>query len=443
MKKYSKFVMMLLMGTLTMGFSACSDDDEEEETELLQSDPDYDNDGGDANACNMKEIVRTYLNDVVNPTYKSLADNTQILYDACQTLNSKGKAGTLTQADIDAACDAFKNARREWEQSEAFLYGAATDNDIDPHIDSWPLDHSQLVEALNDNSVISGINGENPAKYVYDNNGNFDSVLGFHGLEFVLFRNGANRTLAAINNGKETESGLESVSTLDELAFAAAVSGDLRNMIFLLEYGWGGNNVSTAHKEQLNAASWVVSNTRYAGLSPASISYTNYLLRTKLEAGYFTKWQETLQNIFIGGCSNICNEVYNQKLGQAYRVATGVGEEEDAGDYIESPYSKRSFIDYQDNIRSIRNSLYGARNVDTPVENSLMTYMKNKNYSGYSTLNTALDEAITALQTAIDSGIAFVDNPGHQQVKTCIDKIEALDNALNEAGSWIAKQAEE
>ncbi len=26
------------------------------------------------------------------------------------------------------------------KQSESFLYGAATDNDIDPHIDSWPLD---------------------------------------------------------------------------------------------------------------------------------------------------------------------------------------------------------------------------------------------------------------------------------------------------------------
>lgn len=314
----------------------------------------------------MKEIVKTYVNDVVNPTYKSLADNAQTLYEACQTLNAKGQAGTLTQSDIDDACEAFKNARRDWEQSEAFLYGAASDNEIDPHIDSWPLDHTQLVEALNDAKVINGIKGTNADKFVYDNNSNFDSVLGFHGLEFVLFRNGANRTLASILNGKETEEGLQTVNTLDELAFAAAVSGDLRNMIFLLEYGWAGATIEASHKTQLDNASWVVNDTRNAGLCRFGISYTDYMLNTKLSNGYFNTWQETLQNIFVGGCSNICQEVYTQKLGQAYRVATGNGEDEDAADYIESPYSKRSFIDYQDNIRSIRNSLYGARGAQAP-----------------------------------------------------------------------------
>ncbi len=123
-------------------------------------------------------------------------------------------------------------------------------------------------------------------------------------------------------------------------------------------------------------------------------------------------------------------EVYTQKLGQAYRVATGHGGttedgEAESRDYIESPYSKRSFIDYQDNIYSIKNSLYGTRDVNatTPVANSLMTIMKKYNYSGYSALNTALDEAIAALESAKKSGIAFVDNPVHMlQVKTCIDR---------------------
>lgn len=428
MNKFTKSVMMLLMGAVTLGFMSCSDDEETTEG---------------SNDCFMKEIVKNYTDNVVNPTYASLADNAQVLYDACQTLYANGKAGTLTQKDIDAACEAFKNARMEWERSEAFLYGAASDNEIDPHIDSWPLDHRQLVDALNSASIMEGIKGDNADKFIYDNNGDFGSVCGFHGLEFVLFRNGANRTLEAINAGKETEPGLQSVNTLDELAFAAAVSGDLRNMIFLLEYGWAGANIKAAHKTQLDKAQWVINGTRNAGLSPYGTSYTEYSLKTKLSGGYFTKWQETLNNIFIGGCSNICNEVYNQKLGQAYRVATGTGGEEDAGDYIESPYSKRSFIDYQDNIRSIKNSLYGKRDASEPVEKSIMAYLKSKNYDGYNTLNTALNEAIAALETAKNSGIAFVDNPGHQQVKNCIDKVEALDNALNEAGNWIYNQPEE
>ena len=153
---------------------------------------------------------------------------------------------------------------------------------------------------------------------------------------------------------------------------------------------------------------------------------------------------ETLENVFVGGCSSICQEVYTQKLGQAYRVATGQGGttedgEAESRDYIESPYSKRSFIDYQDNIYSIKNSLYGTRDVNatTPEANSLMTIMKKYNYSGYSALNTALDEAIASLESAKKSGTAFVDNPAHAQVKTCIDKINTLDDELNNAGAWF------
>ena len=153
-----------------------------------------------------------------------------------------------------------------------------------------------------------------------------------------------------------------------------------------------------------------------------------------------------LENVFVGGCSSICQEVYTQKLGQAYRVATGQGGttedgEAESRDYIESPYSKRSFTDYQDNIYSIKNSLYGTRDVNatTPETNSLMTIMKKYNYSGYSALNTALDEAIAALESAKKSGTAFVDDPAHAQVKTCIDKINTLDDELNNAGKWFRK----
>ena len=70
--------------------------------------------------------------------------------------------------------------------------------------------------------------------------------------------------------------------------------------------------------------------------------------------GMFKTWQETVSNIISGGCSDIAQEVFTQKLGQAYRVAAGQGEGDDAIDYIESPYSKRSFQDYQDNIYSIK-----------------------------------------------------------------------------------------
>jgi len=432
MKKVTKLAMFLLAGTLATGFVSCSsDDDEVINTTILTPE--------------QQNAVANYINEVVKPTYLDLAEKSDILYKACQNLYQKRKAGTLTQNDIDAACEAFKGARRDWEQSESFLYGAASDNEIDPHIDSWPLDHDQLTRALNNADVIAGINGENPAKYVYDNNGNFDSVLGFHGLEFVLFRNGKNRTVADFNAEKETEQGLTSVSTVNEAAFAAAVAGDLRNMTYLLEYGWLGTSIPTSHVNQLADAMWVVNGTRHKGLSPKLIPYRDYSQFATTENGMFASWHETLNNIFIGGCSGICEEVASQKLGQAYRKATGTGTQDDAANYIESPYSKRSFQDYQDNIYSIKNSLYGVRgteNISTPAKYSIMNFLKNNNYPKYNELNNALNEAIAALETAKKSGIAFIDQPGNPQVKTCIDKVDALNEALNTAGTWINQQTD-
>ena len=88
-----------------------------------------------------------------------------------------------------------------------------------------------MVSALNNQKIIAGINGENPSKFIYTENKHFDSVIGFHGLEFVLFREGKERT-AAMLNANETEKGMASVKGIDELAFAAAVAGDIYNINF-------------------------------------------------------------------------------------------------------------------------------------------------------------------------------------------------------------------
>ena len=441
MKKTFKNVMMLVAAmTLSLGFASCGDDNDDPTTT------------GIIPTSEMSAVADTYINDVVYPTYQDLRDNCKTLHEACANLHTKAQAGTLTDADVEAACEAFKNARRQWERSEAFLYGAATDHEIDPHIDSWPLDHDQLVEALNSSAVMNGIKGQG-SQYVFENNGDFDSVLGFHGLEFVLFRNGAPRT-AAMFNANETEEGMTTVKGIDELAFADAVSGDIYNMTTLLHYGWTQDNTDY---------SWINSNCKWVfsvkdnsedeegghtttggknGLCAAGTGYGAWLLKGATTEGWFQTWQETMENALVAGCSNICQEVYTQKLGQAYRVATGQGGEDESRDYIESPYSKRSFIDYQDNIYSIKNSLYGTRDVNatSPVTNSMMSIMKKYNYERYNDLNNALNAAIKALGDAYASGKAFVDAPADPQVKTCIDKVNELDDELNQAGAWFRKQ---
>ena len=436
MKKiFTKAIMFAMALALPLGITSCSSSDNDSTT-----------DGNTVPASELSAVSNTYVNDIIYPTYAALRTNAGTLKDACEQAYAHAKAGSLTDSDIEKACEAFKDARREWERSESFLYGAAENNEIDPHIDSWPLDKDQLVQALNNKSLIAGINGSEPAKFIYSENSDFQSVIGFHGLEFVLFRNGAARKVADLN-ANETQEGMTSVKGIDELAFAAAVAGDIYNMTTLLQYGWNGD---TTLGSWLNTnCKWVIEGLAKAeesagALSSAGIGFGDFLLNATQSNGWFTTWQETLENVLRGGCSNICQEVYTQKLGQAYRVATGhQGTTEDGEaesiDYIESPYSKRSFIDYQDNIYSIKNTLYGTRDITatSPETNSLMTIMKKYNYSGYSALSTALNEAIAALETAKNSGKAFVDAPGDTQVKTCIDKVNTLDDELNNAASWF------
>ena len=442
MKKIQNFVMAFLLGAMTIGFTACSSDNGgngefdlpdvgQATTSISSSDKE------------MQKVAKNYVQEVVYPTYQALASNARKLYSAAQTLYKSAEAGTMTQNEINAACEAFKKTRQEWERSEAFLFGSATDNELDPHIDSWPLDRDELEKALTNENLIAGFKSENPAKFVSEHNTEFQSVLGFHGMEFVLFRNGAQRTVEALK-ANDTDEGVTSVKGIDELAFLQAVAADVRNITALLEFTWMGSAASNETKAILSGeGSYVFSTLRYNGLaSNGTMCFGQFLLSPSSTTGY-TSWQGTMNQIFVGGCSNICAEVADQKLGQAYRVATGQGNPtEDSKEYIESPYSHRSFIDYQDNIYSIKNSLYGTRDIKatTPVENSMLSLLKKMNYPGYNNLINALNAAIQALETAKNSGKSFVEEPGAQRVKDCIEAVDKLDKEINNAGSWINLQ---
>ena len=439
MKKIQKFVMAFLFGAMTIGFTACSSDNGETydlpevgqaTTSVSTSDKE------------MQKVTKNYVQNVIYPTYQALAANARTLYGAAQALYQAAEAGTMTQSHIDAACEAFKDTRREWERSEAFLFGSAERNQLDP-----PLDRDELEKALKNQTLIAGFKSENPAKFVSEHNTEFQSVLGFHGMEFVLFRNGAHRTAEALK-ANDTDEGVTSVKGIDELAFLQAVAGDVRNITALLEFTWMGSATSNESKAILSGeGSYVFSTLRYNGLAAnGTMCYGQFLLSPSATTGYIS-WQGTMNQILVGGCSSICAEVADQKLGQAYRVATGhAGTTEDGEkesiDYIESPYSHRSFIDYQDNIYSIKNSLYGTRDitVTTPAENSMLSLLKKMNYSGYDNLVSALNTAIQALETAKNSGKSFVEEPGAQRVKDCIDAVSALNDEINKAGSWINLQ---
>ena len=166
-------------------------------------------------------------------------------------------------------------------------------------------------------------------------------------------------------------------------------------------------------------------------LTGSDKTYGENMLGASEKGSTYATWQETLSSILIAGCSNICNEVANAKMGNAHS-----GEDVN---YIESPYSKKSFQDFIDNILSIQYSLYGKAGATSAQPQSLMTYFKNHNYSGAPDIQKALDDSIAALKACQSKG-AFVDIYRDASVQKAMDAVNDLDEQLNKAAEWIVKQ---
>lgn len=449
MKKVSRFVMAFLLGAfMTTSFTACSDSNDNGSTDEIEN-PAISNQWTGEQSV-MWEAANQYINNVIYPTYTDLATHAATLYQKALDIQTKKNAGTLTDDDIKAACLAFEDARRDWERSEAFLYGSATDNNIDPHMDSWPLDPGQVGDLLSNADMVAGLTGSDPIGFVRANNGKFDTALGFHGVEYVLFRNKAYRTAADFADGKMDESVSADDGTkktflaANEIPFLVAVTGDLRDHCYWLEVSWKGQAASAEAKArvaELGFPTHANQNNGYyygADMLMAGHQYSSY---NTIEAALVTI-------VGASGCGNICNEVQEQKLGQAWRVENGQGGttedgEKESAAYIESPYSGRSFIDYRDNLYSIKNSLYGNRLADAngdPDAKSILNYLKAYNYDGYNDLVNALDAAIQSLTDPINEGKHFVDDPGAGYVKNAMDKIKALNDQLINAANWIEKR---
>ena len=370
----------------------------------------------------LKAAVEGYVPGVIYKIYDNLADETETLYNQLSDLKKKD---TYTQADIDRICVTFLSARKWWEQSEAFLYGAATAYGIDPHIDSWPLDKDKLAKSLSNAETIADLDE--------DGAGAVDEVgaasLGFHGIEFIIFRDGKNRTAAAISGVEDDEAFAgRSVTGKSEVIFAVAVAEDLRNRCFELQAAWDPDCPA-------DRLALVEDELELPTAMDSGLTYGENLLQTGKAGSTYRNWPEAVSSILVAGCSNICNEVANTKIGTAHYVNS----KEYDPNYIESPYSKNSYEDFKDNILSIQYSLYGGQGLDKAASASIMQFVKDNGWAKASSLESALKDAVASLDACLASGKAFVDDPTAPVAETAIVKINALDALLNEAADWIAK----
>lgn len=279
------------------------------------------NDAPEAPDANEKDatfsaIAKQYLDNTVNVTYRSLADNAEQLVTDLQSIKDN-----KTDANVRKACETFLEARKWWERSEAFLFGAAADFGIDPHIDSWPLDRAGLVTEMSNAGHIASLAAEDGDVWAGAHLG--PELLGFHGIEYIIFANGEPKPASAIPD--------------NELTYAIAVAGDLRNKTYQLELSWGGENAVKADRlakvdEELE---WPFT------VANSGVSYSQNMLNAGQAGSTYRSWTDAMEAI-VDGCIDITDEVGTQKIGKPY---TG----EDMN-YIESPYSHKSITDFHDNM---------------------------------------------------------------------------------------------
>ena len=385
----------------------------------------------------MKAAVEQYVPGVIYEIYGNLADETETLHSQLRAAKAKAKAGTLADADLEALKTTFFNARQWWEKSEAFLYGAASVYKIDPHIDSWPLDKKALAKQLINADVVGDLDD--------DEGGAIGLVgadaLGFHGIEFILFRNGAVRKASEfMGDAKDEVYGYE-VPGLSEIIFASAVADDLMGYCFELQAAWDPEDYAFDYDDEVKTRRAYVEDVLElpTAMDGSGLTFGENLLATATLGSTYRAWTTAVNAILVAGCSNICNEVANTKLATAHNAAPADPNDVSAPvNYIESPYSKRSFYDFRDNILSIQYSLYGKNGADVPLDKSIFTFLDTFGYDA-KTLKAKLEAAVSSLDACIALG-AFVDNLNDPKVDAAIDAINDLDEELNKAAAWVLER---
>ena len=371
-----KALMMIALLGITCGFAACSDDKDDPDPNQLDS--------------RKTAIITQYVNGVVIPTYRSLADEAVELATLCEELRQNP-----SQSKVDECCESWISARKYWELSEAFLFGAAADYNIDPHIDSWPLQKSQLDNILANDALIDALDEDGAGADAFATLGY--GLLGFHAVEYVLFRDGAPRKVSEITEA--------------ELIYNAAVAQDLANQTIRLEASWAGlANISSAKQNRLEEFE----------LEP-SFNYGENMITAGMTGNTLYKTQLAAMEQILTGASDISDEVGNTKITDPVNSGNVLD--------VESWYSWNSIADFTDNIRSVRNAYYGS--LDGSVNNNSMAAYVNK-------INATLDNNVrTAIDNALNevSGMPapFRNHLSKSETQKAVDACNALLNALDAA----------
>lgn len=380
--KYSMMFAAAL--TLAMGATSCSDDNNDDHV-------------GTFGTNELKEVNADYVDNTIVATYRNLANYNKVLMTDINAMTD--------DAGVAKACDTWRLSRKWWEFSEAFLFGAAGDYNIDPHTDTWPFDKTQFENYMNlyKNLQLGGEGEQNESATTIIDEAitTGQNLTGFHAVEYLIFRNGQPRHFADL--------------TANEIYFAKAAARDLYISSLKLVSAWGGN-VSADEQallDEVEFASSINYGENFKNAGNAGSTYSTTVLASKE---------------IIAGAKEIIGEVRDSKIGAP---ATG----EDIN-YIESPHARNSIQDFYDNIMSCKHALYGGCTVDgaTPKDKSLIGIcLKNaKTKAAAQNVMASLENALNKIDTMKRPFVLYYTHQSAKDAMTALDGLEESLNALND-----------
>lgn len=292
--------------------------------------------------------LRAAVDVVIVPTYADLAGGAEALHAAVEALCCTAPAcGTPSEALLAAAQAAWVAARSPWEQSEAFLFGPVSDLSLDPALDSWPVDRTQLDHVLDSEFELT-------ADFISASLGG--TLKGFHTLEYLLWGADHDQTAQAL------------VAAPRECEYLVAVTEALALDAAALHAAWTDDGFGEA-----------------------------FALAGQPGGRYFAQADAVQQ--LLTGMMDICDEVANGKIADPF--------DEQNVNLVESQFSFNSLLDFADNMRSVQN-LYTATYGATSGA-SLSAFVAARDPALDTRLRAEIAASISAITAIGEGGVVFRD----------------------------------
>ncbi|WP_133407202.1 imelysin family protein [Parashewanella tropica] len=327
-----------------------------------------------------QDMIVNLTDDVIVAGYSNLAMKGSELFQLTETLQATPNAENWKKVQ-----DAWKAARQPWEQGESHIFGPIEALEIDPHLDSWPLNTVDLKKQLDGNASFD-------AKTIKTWE---DGVQGFHAMEYLLF-----------GDGKDDNEKAFSEATPREIEYLKALAEVLRDYTSDLEKAWKDKfkdaNGETPYAERLKNVS----------SSPTYSSQVGVI-------------EELVQ-----GMAGIAKEVGEAKIAEPF----GGSIDNVDTSKVESQYSWNSLIDFANNIKGVKNVWEGefAGSKDKP---GIVDFVKAGDSALADKVTKQINDSITNIEKIAGNNNmpfrqAIKDVEGRKRVKTAVDSLAALKASL-------------